>query len=75
MEAGRLSAAQVSRFRSEGYLIVPGFVEPSMLESWRVQFWARHAPAGARRDDPDTWSCIGTEEEDKWMPLQPLFGD
>jgi hypothetical protein len=75
MEVGRLSVEQVSQFRSDGYLIVRGFVEPPVLESWREQFWARHAAAGARRDDPGTWPCIGTEEEDKWMPLQPLFGD
>ena len=74
-EGGCLTADQLRSFRSEGYLIVPNFVEPSVLEGWRQQFWSRHAAAGAQRDDPSTWSNIGTEEEDKWMPLQPLFGD
>ena len=72
---GCLTADQLCSFRSQGYLVVPNFVEPAVLEGWRQQFWNRHAADGALRDDPSTWSNIGTAEKDKWMPLQPLFGD
>jgi hypothetical protein len=73
--AGRLTDAQVATFRRQGVLILPDFVEPALLDAWRGQFWKRHHAAGARPDQRESWSCIGTEEVDKWMELQPLLGD
>ena len=70
----QLREDQVQHFRTEGYVILRGFVELSVLQGWREQFWHHMAASGAREDDAETWPhTFG--EEDYFSPREPLFGD
>lgn len=47
-----LTSDQIEHFKAHGYVVVPGLVEPVLLDEWRRQVWAH---LGEREDDPSTW--------------------
>lgn len=48
-----LSSQQIEHFKTHGYVVVPGLIEPVYLDSWRRQFWDH---VGGRVEDPGTWN-------------------
>ena len=47
-----LTEEQVTRFKEDGYLVVPDVVDEQTLENWRGQLWRR---LDATLGDPDSW--------------------
>ena len=47
-----LTDAQIDHFKTAGFVVLPNFFEPTLVEAWRDIFW-RHV--GAQADDPDSW--------------------
>eukprot|EP01045_Picozoa_sp_COSAG04_P042385 COSAG04_NODE_13364_length_609_cov_0.990196_1_plen_129_part_01 len=53
---GPLSRAQIEEFKAHGALLLPGFVDEPLLESYRRQAWAQ---LGCDRADRAAWP-VGT---------------
>ena len=47
-----LHKSQIDFFKTQGYLILKGFVETERMAAWREQFWAH---VGADAQDPASW--------------------
>ena len=47
-----LTDTQVDHFKTEGYVILPGFFATAQVEAWHDIFWTH---VGAQADDPKTW--------------------
>lgn len=60
-----LSSEQVQFFKENGYLILRGVLDPTLMERAREALWAG-APEQLQRDDPDTW--IGPFDENSDDP-------
>ncbi|MDE2992119.1 MAG: phytanoyl-CoA dioxygenase family protein [Chloroflexota bacterium] len=63
-QAPRLTTDQIAQFKREGYLVLPGVVDPELCRQARDQMWdtiAQYRPS-MRRDDPSTWTPISEEE-------------
>ena len=63
-QAPRLTTEQISRFKRDGFLVLPGVVDPELCRQARDQMWdtiADYRPS-MRRDDPSTWTPISDEE-------------
>ena len=51
-EASQLTENQIGFFKQEGYLVLRDFLDTSLLETWREQFWVQ---AGGSLEDKDSW--------------------
>jgi hypothetical protein len=53
----RLTAAQMAHFKAEGYLVLPGALDPELCSRARDHQWAtlRKSIPTMDRDDPSTW--------------------
>ena len=53
----RLTAAQMAHFKAEGYLVLPGALDPGLCAQARDHQWAtlRKSIPTMDRDDPSTW--------------------
>ena len=51
-EAFQLTENQIYSFKQEGYLVLRDFLNTSLLEAWREQFWKQ---AGGSLEDKDSW--------------------
>ena len=63
-QAPRLTTDQIAKFKRDGYLVLPGVVDPELCRQARDQMWdtiAQYRPS-MRRDDPSTWTPISDEE-------------
>lgn len=63
-QAPRLTTEQIAKFKRDGYLVLPGVVDPELCRQARDQMWdtiAQYRPS-MRRDDPSTWTPISDEE-------------
>ena len=63
-QAPRLTTDQIAQFKRDGYLVLPGVVDPELCRQARDQMWdtiAQYRPS-MRRDDPSTWTPISDEE-------------
>lgn len=60
-----LTGAEIEQFLSDGYVVVPGAIDPAFLEE-KVQHGFRRL--GIREDDPSTWSVRRTH-----MPVTEGF--
>ena len=47
-----LHKSQIDFFKTQGYLILKGFVETERMAAWREQFWAH---VGVDAQDPANW--------------------
>ena len=60
----RLTTSQIAQFKREGFLVLPGALDPELCRQARDQMWdaiGEHRPS-MKRDDPSTWGPI-TEDE------------
>lgn len=63
-QAPRLTTEQIAQFKREGFLVLPGVVDPELCRQARDQMWdtiAQYRPS-MKRDDPSTWTPISDEE-------------
>ena len=63
-QAPRLTSDQIAQFKREGFLVLPGVVDPELCRQARDQMWdtiAQYRPS-MKRDDPSTWTPISEEE-------------
>jgi hypothetical protein len=67
-----LSAADIERFRDDGYLVVRQAFAPADAEAMQAEWWSELAEDhGIRRDEPSTWRPIpGDLKRAKTSPLQ-----
>ena len=52
MGAFQLTENQIDSFKQEGYLVLRDFLDTSLVEAWREQFWVQ---AGGSLEDKDSW--------------------
>ncbi len=57
----RLSAEELSFFKSYGYLIKRRALDAALCQRALERMW-ESAPKSVKRDDPETWGPIGTED-------------
>ena len=65
-QAPRLTTDQIAQFKRDGFLVLPGVVDPELCRQARDQMWdtiAEYRPS-MRRDDPSTWTPISDEERE-----------
>jgi hypothetical protein len=61
-----LSAAEIARFKEEGYLILRGFLDKDEVDSWREAFWAGITSIH-RSVDP--------HDDSTWLPEAEMASD
>ena len=64
-QVGRLTTSQIAEFKREGFLILPGVIDPELCRQARDQLWetiAEYRPS-MKRDDPSTWVPFTEEEQ------------
>ena len=74
-QAPRLTTDQIAQFKRDGFVVLPGVVDPELCRQARDQMWdtiADYRP-GMRRDDPSTWTPISDEERAE-SGGDPYFG-
>lgn len=67
---------QIARFKRDGYLVLPGVLNPDRCAEIRDDMWrtlAVHLPR-MRRDDPRTWTPITEEEHRQLSVRRPSIG-
>lgn len=59
-----LTASQIARFKRDGFLVLPGVIDPEMCRQAREEMWAVLSTKCPRmkRDDPATWLPFTTDE-------------
>ena len=75
-----LTESQIAQFKRDGFLVLPGVLDPELCRRARDDMWeaiAEYLPR-MKRDDPSTWTPI-TDEEATGFPAayhggQPYFG-
>ncbi|MCY3784482.1 MAG: phytanoyl-CoA dioxygenase family protein [Chloroflexi bacterium] len=79
-QAPRLTTDQIAQFKREGFLVLPGVVDPELCRQARDQMWdtiAQYRPS-MRRDDPSTWTPISEAENASYVREEtggdPYFG-
>ena len=79
-QAPRLTTDQIAQFKREGFLVLPGVVDPELCRQARDQMWdtiAQYRPS-MKRDDPSTWTPISDEENASYVREatggDPYFG-
>lgn len=76
MTVGRLSADQVAQFKRDGFLILPGVLDPELCRRARDEMWdtvQTYLPR-IRRDDPSTWGHISEAESKALSAKRPPGG-
>ena len=71
-----LSTDQIEQFKRDGYLILPGALDPALCARIRDQMWetiAIHMPRW-HRDDPETWTPATDAETERFMAQRPANG-
>ena len=79
-QAPRLTTDQIAQFKRDGFVVLPGVVDPEICRQARDQMWdtiAANRPS-MRRDDPSTWIPISDEEHEGFTREEtggdPYFG-
>ena len=67
-ETFQLAKNQIVSFKQEGYLVLRDFLDTSLLETWREQFWAQ---ADGKLEDKNSWP---TEKNIGDLKLTPELG-
>ena len=67
-ETFQLAKNQIVSFKQEGYLVLRDFLDTSLLETWREQFWAH---ADGKLEDKNSWP---TEKNIGDLKLTPELG-
>lgn len=52
MPHATLTPEQIQFFKTEGYVVIEGLIEPAYLDQWRQRVWAE---IGGTPEDPSTW--------------------
>ena len=71
-----LTTDQISRFKRDGYLVLPGVLDPDLCRRARDQMWevaGEHLPR-MKRDDPATWGPVTEEENARLAEGRPEGG-
>jgi hypothetical protein len=60
----RLRAPQLAQFVADGFICLPGVLDPTLCAQVRSQMWEELSAAvpRVRRDDPSTWTAFTKEE-------------
>ena len=66
----QLTTEQISQFKDQGYLVLPGFIGPDLLERWRAAFWDH---VGGRAEDPSSWP--DDPAASRGFVTEPVFGE
>ncbi len=64
-QVARLSASQIAQFKRDGFVVLPGVIDPDLCRQARDQMWdtiAEHRPS-MQRDDPSSWGPFTDEEQ------------
>ena len=71
-----LTSDQVVQFKRDGYLVLPGVLDPERCRSARDKMWETLADGLPRmkRDDPATWGPISDEESERLAAKRPSGG-
>lgn len=67
---------QIAQFKRDGYLVLPGVLDPGMCRQARDEMWETieaHLPR-MKRNDPSTWTPITEEESDRLKAARPKAG-
>ena len=62
-QVDRLTTSQIAQFKRDGFVVLPGVIDPELCRQARDQMWdtiADHWPT-MKRDDPSTWVPLPTE--------------
>ena len=60
-----LTTSQIAQFKREGFIVLPGVIDPELCRQTRDQMWdtiAEYRPS-MKRDDPSTWVPFTEEEQ------------
>lgn len=70
-----LTPNQIEQFKRDGYLVLPGALDPDLCRQTRDEMWKTTATGLPRmkRDDPSTWTPI-TDEESTVLSVRPKVG-
>ncbi|MBT3341497.1 MAG: hypothetical protein HN712_27325 [Gemmatimonadetes bacterium] len=71
-----LTSDQITSFKRDGYLVLPGALDPDLCRQARDEMWetiANHLPR-MKRDDPTTWGPITDEEHARLAATRPDGG-
>ena len=72
----RLTADQIAQFKSDGFLVLEGVLDPAFCHQARDEMWEviqAHLPR-MNRNDPSTWCPITEEESAKLQAQRPEGG-
>ena len=64
-QVARLTTSQIAQFKREGFLVLPGVIDPELCRQARDQMWetiAEYRPS-MKREDPSTWVPFTEEEQ------------
>ena len=64
-QVDRLTTSQITQFKRDGFIVLPGVVDPDLCRQARDQMWdtvATYRPS-MKRDDPSTWVPFTEEEQ------------
>jgi hypothetical protein len=71
-----LNSDQIAKFKRDGYLVLPGILDPDLCRQARDEMWetiSKHLPR-MKRDDPSTWTPITEEESARLKAARPDAG-
>ncbi|MEE3259200.1 MAG: hypothetical protein VX293_08315, partial [Candidatus Latescibacterota bacterium] len=71
-----LTENQIAQFKRDGFLVLPGVLDPELCRQARDEMWATIAANLPRmqRDDPSTWGHITEEESAELSAQRPAIG-
>ena len=72
----RLTESQIADFKRDGYLVLPGVLDPELCRRARDEMWEAVGEALPRmkRDDPSTWGPVSMEEHERLAANRPPAG-
>ena len=68
-QVDRLTTRQIAQFKRDGFLVLPGVIDPELCRQARDQMWdtiAEYRPS-MKRDDPSTWRPFTEEESESYQ--------
>jgi hypothetical protein len=71
-----LSPDAITQFKQDGFLVLPGVLDPDLCDRARDEMWAvikTHLPR-MKRNDPTTWGAITEEESARLKAQRPEGG-
>ena len=71
-----LTTSQIAQFKRDGFIVLPGVVDPELCRAAREHMWntiADHRPS-MKRDDPATWVPFTEEEQASYDTQRPDAG-